>query len=114
MSSSGARMAAISLEQYASCLGSVLGLGAGLVARRCRGRRSALGERGRRRSRRFRSCWARLRARRRWLRLVAEGPLATALIALAPSERQPHAESLVLRVVRELTGGEAVVAAGRR
>jgi acyl carrier protein len=44
--------------------------------------------------------------------VVAEGPLAAALAALAPSERQPHAESLVLRVVRELTGGEAVVAAG--
>ena len=44
--------------------------------------------------------------------MVAEGPLAAALAALAPSERQPHAESLVLRVVRELTGGEAVVAAG--
>merc|ERR1740124_574890 len=41
----------------------------------------------------------------------ASRELAEMLAALPASRRQPHVESLVLRVVRELTGSEASVTA---
>ena len=41
----------------------------------------------------------------------ASRELADTLVALAASQRQPHVESLVVRVVRELTGAEASVTA---
>ena len=105
-------MAAISLEQYAACLGSVLARVVGVVG-------SPL------------PCGAdQLResvadpTQTRFVELMSpsavaapvavakvEGPLASALAALAASQRQPHVESLVVRVVRELTGSEASVTA---
>eukprot|EP00964_Phaeocystis_antarctica_P056915 scaffold33614_cov73-Phaeocystis_antarctica.AAC.1 len=106
-------MAAISLEQYAACLGGVLARAVGVVG-------SPL------------PCGAeRLResvvdaTQARFIELVSfsavaapvaatavENPLASALAALPASQRQPHVESLVLRAVRELTGeAEASVTA---
>ena len=105
-------MAAISLEQYAACLSSVLAQVVGVVG-------SPL------------PCGAdQLResvadpTQTRFVELMSssavaapvavakvEGPLASALAELAASQRQPHVESLVIRVVRELTGAEASVTA---
>ncbi len=107
-------MAAISLEQYAACLGSVLARVVNVVG-------SPL------------PCGAeRLResvpdaTQARFIELVSfssvaapvaaaalMSPLASVLATLPASQRQPHVESLVLRAVRELTGdAEASVTAG--
>eukprot|EP00964_Phaeocystis_antarctica_P050136 scaffold29059_cov73-Phaeocystis_antarctica.AAC.1 len=106
-------MAAISLEQYAACLGGLLARVVNVVG-------SPL------------PCGAeRLResvadaTQARFIELVSfsavallvaatavESPLALALAALPATQRQPHVESLVLRAVRELTGeAEASVTA---
>eukprot|EP00964_Phaeocystis_antarctica_P048223 scaffold27921_cov94-Phaeocystis_antarctica.AAC.1 len=98
-------LAAISLEQYAACLSSVLALADGVVGSPLPCGAEPLSE----------SVADATQAQ--FVELVSssavavpvaiaavEGPLASELAALSATQRQQHVESLVLRAVRELTG----------